>query len=478
MSRARLACRLSCLCVWLFVLFVAPSQAATWIELHPNGTPPAVDSINAFGQPAFYDSANNRLILFLDGNPAVSPKYSNRVYVLTNANGLGGTPAWVQLLPAGTPPNTNGLESVIYDEKNNRLIVYGGCWGNCSPPLSDVYALTHANGLGGDPEWVQVDVTNPQERMGHSAVYDPLNNLMIAFGGGMAFYGTDQNDTRVLSNANGLPSPSAWTTIEITGEIPPIREFHGAVYDTPNNRMMFFGGTNLIETCCPYIQQDYNDTWVLANANGEAGNPVWTQLHPTGTLPPARGEHSTVYDPMFNRLIVFGGLQWQQGTQKYKMLGDLWQLTNANGLAAATPIWTAIGQAGDWPGPRYGHAAAFDTANQRMIVMGGRDSKFAASNQVWVLALQSCNGKPATLVGTNGSDALTGTPGNDVIVGLAGNDSIGGGGGNDTICGGGGNDTLYGGGGDDWLSGDTGEDTLNGNGGGDTCSGETRLNCE
>src|SRR4030095_10153734 len=49
----------------------------------------------------------------------------------------------------------------------------------------------------------------------------------------------------------------------------------------------------------------------------------------------------------------------------------------------------------------------------------------------------TCNGKPATIVGTDGGDDLKGTQGPDVIVGLGGNDiNIKGLGGNDVICGG------------------------------------------
>jgi 6-phosphogluconolactonase (cycloisomerase 2 family) len=71
----------------------------------------------------------------------------------------------------------------------------------------------------------------------------------------------------------------------------------------------------------------------------------------------------------------------------------------------------------------------------------------------------TCNGKPATIIGTNSSETLTGTSGADVIVGLGGNDTISGAGGNDTICGGDGNDTLDGGAGADVLSGGTGTDS-------------------
>jgi Ca2+-binding RTX toxin-like protein len=72
----------------------------------------------------------------------------------------------------------------------------------------------------------------------------------------------------------------------------------------------------------------------------------------------------------------------------------------------------------------------------------------------------TCDGKPATIVGTSGADHLHGTGGNDVIVGLGGNDTIDGRGGDDTICGGSGNDHLIGGLGSDTLLGQGGNDEI------------------
>ncbi len=72
----------------------------------------------------------------------------------------------------------------------------------------------------------------------------------------------------------------------------------------------------------------------------------------------------------------------------------------------------------------------------------------------------TCDGKRATIVGTNGNDTLSGGPGNDVIVGLGGNDVLSGGGGNDTICGGNGDDQIRGLGGEDRLFGDAGRDLI------------------
>jgi Ca2+-binding RTX toxin-like protein len=83
----------------------------------------------------------------------------------------------------------------------------------------------------------------------------------------------------------------------------------------------------------------------------------------------------------------------------------------------------------------------------------------------------TCKGKPATIVGTVGRDAVKGTSRRNVIVGLGGNDKLSGLGGNDLICGGKGNDTLNGGKGKDKLYGQKGKDTLKGGAGKDTLKG-------
>jgi uncharacterized repeat protein (TIGR01451 family) len=71
-----------------------------------------------------------------------------------------------------------------------------------------------------------------------------------------------------------------------------------------------------------------------------------------------------------------------------------------------------------------------------------------------------CAGTVATIVGTNGDDALVGTPGDDVIQALDGDDVVHGLGGNDLICGGDGDDELFGGTGRDRLIGDNDDDSL------------------
>jgi hypothetical protein len=83
----------------------------------------------------------------------------------------------------------------------------------------------------------------------------------------------------------------------------------------------------------------------------------------------------------------------------------------------------------------------------------------------------TCNGRTATIEGTDAAQEIDGTPGSDVIVGLGGNDIIYAGGGNDVICGGTGDDKIYGEDGNDSLLGEAGNDYFDGGTGADKISG-------
>jgi hypothetical protein len=85
--------------------------------------------------------------------------------------------------------------------------------------------------------------------------------------------------------------------------------------------------------------------------------------------------------------------------------------------------------------------------------------------------IPTCNGLPATIVGTAVGETIPGTAGDDVIVALGGDDNVLPSAGNDTICGGAGADHIDGGIGNDTIFGDDGADTLAGGKGNDTVNG-------
>jgi Ca2+-binding RTX toxin-like protein len=85
----------------------------------------------------------------------------------------------------------------------------------------------------------------------------------------------------------------------------------------------------------------------------------------------------------------------------------------------------------------------------------------------------TCLGRYATIVGTQGADALTGTEGPDVISGRGGNDIIDGKGGADLICGDEGRDRLIGHDGKDRFLGGSGADVILGGNGADSVKGQS-----
>src|SRR5712672_1127025 len=130
-----------------------PAPAAlTWSFLTTNAPPPP-----RFSPAGFVDITNNRMTIF-GGQQSTNGTNGNDVWVLTNANAATHTALWTVLIPngaAGSPPVRWGASSV-YDSANNRMVVFGGCNGGCLPTLNDVWVLTNANGLGGTQAWIQL----------------------------------------------------------------------------------------------------------------------------------------------------------------------------------------------------------------------------------------------------------------------------------------------------------------------------------
>jgi Ca2+-binding RTX toxin-like protein len=85
----------------------------------------------------------------------------------------------------------------------------------------------------------------------------------------------------------------------------------------------------------------------------------------------------------------------------------------------------------------------------------------------------TCLGRYATIVGTEGADAISGTPGPDVISARGGDDIVDGGGGADLICGDDGRDRLMGHDGKDRFLGGSGGDVILGGNGADASKGES-----
>jgi hypothetical protein len=333
-------------------LIPVAAQSPEWTSLEP--APRTSHS-------AIFDPVTSRMVVFGGVITAANSDIELSAGALGDLWRLNNR-RWQPVQPKGTRPAARAGHSAVYDPATNEMIVYGGALPYAYTTFSDVWVLTHANGVGGASKWMQLNPTGtPTRRFQHGAAYDALNNRMIVFGGDDCT-GTFCNvlsDVWVLSNANGVGGTPAWTQLTPEGGGPGTRETAGSVaYDSSSNRLIVFGGTNGSGVM-------YNDVWVLTNANGLGGTPTWIQLIAAGPLPEGRGLHTAVYDPVTNRLTVFGGLNAGGA-----LLGDVWILSNANGLGGS-PAWTPFAPFSVFPEARAGHSAVYDPGTNRMVVFGG-----------------------------------------------------------------------------------------------------------
>src|SRR3954471_2912191 len=176
----RTARLLLCACVLAMTITIfAPAAAAqSWTQLAPTGAPPPDSTSTMVGSPL-----NNRLT-FWGGCGFTGCLHSNAVWLLTNADGASGTPQWSQLTVTGPTPPGRHAHRMVYDTANNRMIIFGGCLGGCTPVTGDAFVLSNADGSqAGSSTWTQL-ATLPAPGRGHPVmVYDQSTNRVIIFGG-------------------------------------------------------------------------------------------------------------------------------------------------------------------------------------------------------------------------------------------------------------------------------------------------------
>lgn len=415
---------------WLLDGANGHSGAASWVEMTPTGTLPPARVYHT----GVYDPVTNALIVF--GGNNCSTGYFNDVWVLTSANGEGGTPAWHQLIASGTPPVARESASATYDSVNNIMTIYGGDAGGTG--LGDVWVLSHANGSGGTAVWSKLSPTGtaPGLRTGQTGTYDSVSNRMTIFGGVNA--GVTLSDTWILTSANGIGPAPSWIAIKTPTTAPSV-SYHSAVYDPTANDMYVFAGASSADKLSTnshaftlygangetltgnrwilggpavrYSQSsfydsvtnglfvfggqhaktnlDFNDYWEASNVVGSS-NLKWTVLHGTGPLPSPRFGHTGLYDSGSDRMMVFGGATGYPAP----CVNDYHILQHANTKGGAL-TWLTVSPSGTLPGIRALHASVYDSATNTLIIFGGFNCKTTYYNDVWTL---------------KNANAVTGTP--------------------------------------------------------------------
>lgn len=305
-----------------------PDSSGTWKLLaDPGPAPPA------FNIPiGAYDPVRHRILVVENG------VYWSTSPTIVHVLSLDPDPRWSVLETVGIPPAERFLGSLLYDPIRDRLLLFGGLAQN------ETWALS----LSGTPAWIQIATTGmpPEIRYGTSVIFDPVGDRMIVFGGydntaatGHGYLG----DTFALSLVT-----DAWSKLAPSGDVPPVREGHGAIYDPIARRMVIFGGH--FETGLR------NDLWALSLGDTLA----WTELHAEGALPSTRSAFGTIYDPVRHRMWIHGGVRSDRGVEP----DDIWSLS-----LMGPPAWTAIATLDTLRGKSY-PVDVYDPEGDRMLVCG------------------------------------------------------------------------------------------------------------
>ena len=357
-----------------------------WTSLSPSGVAPAPRR----GQSTIYAPSSGSMIVFGGENGA--GQMLNDVWVLNHADGLSGSPAWVQLNPTGTPPAPRKGHSAVYDVGNNRMTVFGG-ESDGSVFLADIWILTNADGTTGTPAWEQfASIPGVFPRSGHGAGYSPISNRMVMSqgGGSAADCGPYYGEMWTLDHANGMGTSAGWTSWSIPGTPPSDRRDASWAYDPVHNRLLVYGGRAL----CGAVQ---TDAFVLLNADGTPNNYTgWTPLgNAASPSLPGQAGAQAAYDPYYDRLITFGGIK-ADGTT---FSSQVFYLGNTLGDAAG---WTQLPLPSTRPSARAFHSMVYSASAKRWIVFGG-DANGTLMNDVWTLEL---DGDGALVTGI-GSDPVS-----------------------------------------------------------------------
>jgi len=285
------------------------------------------------------------------------------VTITAAASGKSGT-ATVDVV-APTSPAARWLASAVYDDAQNRVLLFGGLasTGSTLRPLNDLWAW---NGQ----RWSFLGASGPSPRGDLLASWDSDRHRLVVYGG--------VNDDGSLGDTWEWDG-TAWTQRATGG--PSLRRHFAGGYDSNRARVVLFGGL-LGSTSTPAL-----DTWEWDGAQ-------WTQRAttvPPGFTAPAR---TMAYSDTRQALLMPIGSFSNGATEVWQWNGSAWTSVAAGpttsmpvALAAtgademtfymstgATVRWrggTVSTLAAAGPGALDGVALAYDKSRSRLVLFGG-----------------------------------------------------------------------------------------------------------
>ena len=247
----------------------------TWTNMSPLTQP-----VKRFSHSMVYDSSSDRVLLFggYDKTDNISPFRIDDTWIYDLS-----TNTWTEKSPS-TNPSPRDTHAMAYNSLSDRVILFGGCGDN-----SELFGDTWVYDLFTNTWTNMSPLMQPSPRYCHSMVYHSLADKVILFGG-TTDYSSGFGDTWVYDL-----STNTWTSMNPSTS-PTARFQHSMVYDSKSDKVILFGGRNE-----EIRYKVLDDTWVYDLISNN-----WTQLSPT-TSPNAMSGHRMVYEPVSDKVVLFGG---------------------------------------------------------------------------------------------------------------------------------------------------------------------------
>lgn len=232
-----------------------------------------------FDHFAVHDSRRHRMIIGGGTHPATDgPPYAEGVFALD----LIHPSAWDTLIRVDPAPGPASGSAVALDSKRGRMI---HAFGRSHPSWR---GRAWGRAFDDDARWTPLASENCPDLVDASAVYDPLLDRIVFYGGSTASGFSTRVWDLVLGRGPGCRD------VTPTGPNPGPRSHFGAIYDPVGRRMIVCGGVQSL---------DSSGVWALDLA--VTGH--WSRLPIPDPLPRGGAGHQAFYDPVRHRMIVTGG---------------------------------------------------------------------------------------------------------------------------------------------------------------------------
>ena len=276
------------------------SSARTWEKIAtPGKTPPASED-----HTTIYDPNGHRMIVFGGENGPTT----NKLWALDLK-----TNVWREMTNPQVPRRES--HTAVYDSRGKRMVIFGGI-DRLVPDLREIWAMDLDPASPTFEKWQNLTVAEgqPAGRIDHAAVYDPVKNRMVFYGGWTKVRQGLFGDTWAFYFADTPGGTGRWERIDVGTAGPPPRRHAVGVYDPDRNLFLLFGGLGSNKNV------PLNDMWAF-----DLTKDVWMKVVTPGPAPAPRIDHQATYDAGLHGLLLYGGDAMLDMDNAPK-LHDVWEL--------------------------------------------------------------------------------------------------------------------------------------------------------